>query len=434
MKAIILAAGECSRFWPLAQDRHKTMYEVGGGRPVLWYTISNLIGAGVEDLIMIIGPQDSSIREYFNGQWSSSGVRLSYIIQPKPLGMGNAILGARELLSPQENFLVVNGSQINGYQAIVQEKRALKLLVDRVLLFGQKTTTPEQYGIMELCQGRAVRLTEKPKEFVGDTRVLGIYALPYWFLEELAKFEGEYSLETALASVLNKNGGVRGVVLTDELFFPSLKFPWDLLEMNRYEMDQWNLRGIRIERGDDVEIHPSALIYGPVIIHRGAKILEGAVVKGPCFIDEGATIGTYAMVRDYSHIGRGVMVGAFSEVKNSLLYEGVSLHGNFVGDSILDRGVHLGAGTKTANTKLKNAGHKHVRSAIKGAMTNTGRTKLGMIVGADSSLGINGSIFPGVKIGQRVQVWPGTIVDTDIPDGFLCRPANTNVLVSRRSS
>lgn len=432
MKAIVLAGGACSRFWPLAGATHKTMYEVGSGKPVLWYTVSGLIDVGINELIIVVGSHDQAIPDFF-GDGSKWGGKIDYIVQPQPLGAGEGILRSKELLSPKENFLVVNGSQVNAFLIAAREKRSMKLLSDRVILFGQKTAIPENYGIMELHHDRVMRIVEKPKIDIGNVRILEVYALPHWFLEDLAKFEGEHSLEMALASVIDKELGITGIVMNEKLTFPSLKFPWDLLEMNRFLMGQWNIKGIEKEDGP-IEIHPSALIYGPVVIQRGVKIMEGAVIKGPCFIGEGATIGTYAIVRDHCYIGCQVMVGEYSKVKNSLLYDRASLHDNFVGDSVLDRGCHLGVGMKTANSKLKNASHKNIRSDIKGQMVDTGREKLGMIVGADSSLGIGVNAFPGIKIGQRVQVWPGTILNADIPDDYLCRPSDVNVTVPRRMS
>lgn len=407
------------------------MYEVGDGRPILWHTLTGLVKVGLTEFILVVCSQNEFVQSYF-GDGRKIGAKIDYAVQPKPLGTGDAILRARAWLSPGRNFFVFNGSQIYGSRVALREGRALKLLSERVVLFGQKTATPSQYGIMELHHGRVIHITEKPKEDKGNIRILGFYALPLWFLEELEKFTGDESLEQALISVLDKRGGMSGILLPEEMIFPSLKFPWDLLEMNRIVMDAWSVKGIEKEEG--AEIHSSALICGPVIIRRGAKILEGAVVKGPCFIDVGAIAGTHSLVRDHCYIGKGVVVGAGSEVRNSLLYEETHLHRNFVGDSILDHGCRLGAGTITANTKLKNAKHKQIRSAVGGEMTDTGRTKLGVTAGTNSSLGINVSVFPGIKIGRQVQIWPGTVVVSDIPDDCLCRSADTNVFIPRRRS
>ncbi|MDO8495481.1 MAG: sugar phosphate nucleotidyltransferase [bacterium] len=432
MQAIILAAGNCSRFWPLAQDRHKSMYEIGDGKPILAYTIAGLQKAGIDDLVVVVGEKERAIQEFFSDgkKWQ---VKIQYVVQLKPLGMGEAILRAREFLQPARNFLVLNASQVAAGELVNAQRRALKLLDRQVVLFGQKTLTPWNFGIMQIDQFNVSKIVEKPENYIGDTRILGVYALPYWFLEALEHFDQEYSFESALSSVLKKNGGVRGIILPENISLPSLKYSWDLLAMNRWAMDRWQNRNI--EMSGDVEIHPSAFIYGPVVIEKGAKILENAVVRGPCYIGEGSIIGTHSVVRDHCYVGRGVMVGALSEVKNSLLYDGVSLHRNFIGDSILDRDCHIGAGTIAANKKFKR-GKKEVhphRSTVRGKKIDTGLTGLGVIIGMNSEVGINVTIFPAVKIGREAEVRPGVILPEDVPDCHISRSADINTNCERRS-
>ena len=98
-QAVILAAGESSRFWPLNQ-RHKCLLKIMG-RPLIWYTIESLKKAGVKDIIIVQGFRkeiEEGLREYQPD--------IKYVIQPESKGMGDAILKAEGLIHGQ--FLVLD--------------------------------------------------------------------------------------------------------------------------------------------------------------------------------------------------------------------------------------------------------------------------------------------------------------------------------------
>ena len=101
-------------------------------------------------------------------------------------------------------------------------------------------------------------------------------------------------------------------------------------------------------------------------------------------------------------------VGAASEIKNSILFEGAKApHHNYVGDSILGKNCNLGSGTKVANLRLDK---KEINVSHKGKRVNTGRRKLGVIMGDNISTGINSSINSGTIIGNDTNIGPNALV------------------------
>lgn len=157
------------------------------------------------------------------------------------------------------------------------------------------------------------------------------------------------------------------------------------------------------------EIHPGAVILdGPVFVGEGAVIEPGAVIKSPCWIGPKAEIRAHAYVREYSVIGAGATVGHCTEVKGSILLPGaVAPHFNYVGDSIMGRGVNLGAGTILSN--LKNSdGNVHL--VLDGQPVDTGLRKLGAILGDGSKTGCNSVLNPGVLFGRGVVCYPNASV------------------------
>jgi NDP-sugar pyrophosphorylase family protein len=107
MQAVILAAGESSRFWPL-NTKHKSLLKIMG-KPLIWYTIDGLKKAGVKEIIVVQGPDKEVEKELSNYELD---VEIKYVIQSEPRGMGDAILRAKDLL--EDNFVVLNAERLDG--------------------------------------------------------------------------------------------------------------------------------------------------------------------------------------------------------------------------------------------------------------------------------------------------------------------------------
>lgn len=422
MKAIVLAAGNSSRFWPLAQEGHKSTYCVGYGRPVIDYTLEGLERFGVKETAVVRALSDPYMTACLRGYESSrenSSMKISVFEQAGAIGMGDAILSAKEFLSgleENEQLLVLNASQINIYQ-ILSRLHELSRPWPVNIMFGQKTDHPENFGVMRVGNdGRVLEVREKPKTFLSPTRIVGVYILHKLFLGELKKHTGETSLEDALQAFIEDHGFIRGVVLPEEIPLFSLKYPWDLLAMNRYLMEHDSrLEGYLNDAEairNAVSVKAGVQFEGEgIVLSRGVTIYENAVIKGPCFIDKGAVIGNHCLIRDHSYIGKNVVVGAHCEVKNSILYEDVELHNNFIGDSILDHDCSFGAGAITAN---KRTDRKNVKSKVGIDRVDTRLQGLGAVVGTGAKICINASLMPGVKIGRDVVIKAGEVVSKDV--------------------
>ncbi|MFC6772133.1 glucose-1-phosphate thymidylyltransferase, partial [Halorubrum pallidum] len=150
---------------------------------------------------------------------------------------------------------------------------------------------------------------------------------------------------------------------------------------------------------------------GPVVVEAGARVQSGAYVEGPALIRAGAEVGPNAYVRGSTVVGQNAHVGHSVEVKNSVLMADASIgHLSYVGDSVLGRGVNVGAGTNVANLRHDD---ENVRLQVKGESVDTGRRKLGAIVGGGAKTGINTSINAGVKLGAGETTNPGEVLTRD---------------------
>ena len=187
--------------------------------------------------------------------------------------------------------------------------------------------------------------------------------------------------------------------------FP-IVYPWDLLRMNEEVvalMDEGSLNG---------EVSPVATITGWVRRGHGARVHPGTVIEGPVVIGAGTQIGPNALVRGATSIGANCYIGHGTEVKNSIIYPYTYISRHcYVGDSIVGSHVTLGAGTKTENHR--HDGRLHT-SMIRGQSVDTGREKLGVMIGDGVRTGVNTSLEAGVKIGVARTTKPGSYVEKDM--------------------
>ena len=157
MQAVILAAGESSRFWPLNQ-RHKSLLKIMG-KPLIWYTIESLKRVGIKDIIIVQGPKRDVEEELKNYQL---GIEIKYVIQPEPKGMGDAVLCAQSLISGP--FFVLHAHKVNVGDFIKLMAEKLQETKAELVFLGIKTDQPWLYGMLKIEGGKVVGLIEKPEK------------------------------------------------------------------------------------------------------------------------------------------------------------------------------------------------------------------------------------------------------------------------------
>jgi bifunctional UDP-N-acetylglucosamine pyrophosphorylase/glucosamine-1-phosphate N-acetyltransferase len=159
-------------------------------------------------------------------------------------------------------------------------------------------------------------------------------------------------------------------------------------------------------------VENGAHLIGPVTVAETARIRSGAYIEGPAFVDEESDVGPNCYIRPCTSIGRKVRVGNACEIKNSLIMDKVHIgHLSYVGDSVLGESCNLGAGTITANYRLDGG---TIKMMVKDKVVDSGRTKLGAVLGDGVKAGINALFMPGVKVGCNSWVGPGVVVQRDV--------------------
>ena len=167
---------------------------------------------------------------------------------------------------------------------------------------------------------------------------------------------------------------------------------------------------------------------GDVYISKDAKIAPSAYIDGPCIIGSGAEIRHCAFIRGSVIVGAGAVVGNSTELKNCILFDSVQVpHYNYVGDSILGYKAHLGAGAVTSNVKSDKS-HVHVKG--EDFDVDTGRKKVGAMIGDGVEIGCGAVLCPGTLIGRGSTVYPLVRVRGVIPENHIVK--SMGLIVPRR--
>ena len=158
-------------------------------------------------------------------------------------------------------------------------------------------------------------------------------------------------------------------------------------------------------------IMAGAVLTGKKIsIGKGVLIETGAMIKSPAIIGDMTEVRQGAYLRGYCLAGKRCVLGHTTEIKHSILLNDAKAgHFAYLGDSILGCNTNLGAGTKLANLRFIPG---NITISHKGEQLNTGRRKIGAIMGDNSQTGCNSVTSPGTLMARKAILMPNTTTKT----------------------
>ena len=398
MYGVVLAAGRGTRMRPLTDRRPKPLLPVGD-RSLLEQVFDTARDV-VDEFVVVTGYRGEAIREAIGESYRDHPV--SYVEQAEPLGTAHAVAQAAPVVD--DDFLVLNGD-------VVVDASLPRALADAdgTAVAATEVADPRAYGVLSTAaDGSLSGIIEKPDDPPTNLANVGCYAFEpavFEYIDRTPESErGEYEITTTIELLLED--GHRIEVAPYEGTWLDVGRPWELLEANELALGELD---DGVEESGTVE--DGVRLRGPVVIEDGARVRSGAYIEGPALIREEAEVGPNAYIRGSAVVGPDAHVGHGVEVKNSVLMADTSVgHLSYVGDSVLGRGVNFGAGTNVANLRHDDAS---VRMTVKGDRVDTGRRKLGAIVGDGAKTGINTSLNAGVKLGTGETTVPGEVLTRD---------------------
>ena len=311
MKAVILAAGKGSRLYPLTHHIPKPLLPLAN-RPTMYYAFDRLKEIGADDICIVVGENESYMRDAL-GDGSRFGIKLSYVRQPEAHGLAHAVGYAKDFVN-REPFVLYLGDAMYDTSFTDHAKR-FQDSGAACLTIVMKVEDPSRFGVViKDDAGNVQKLVEKPKEFVSDLALIGMY----YFRSELwdilptlqPSARGEYEITDAMQLLVNNGHKVLAGVYTGTWY-------------DTGTLDSFLETSTFLTQG-------KSLVEGEVLGEVGEKVVVGS----------GATV-TCSKIED-SVIMPGSTVKVSGVIRHSILGGSVTRDGDIIGERVWDSEVLLG--------------------------------------------------------------------------------------------
>jgi len=389
MKAVILCGGIGKRMFPITEDKFLLKFL---GRTLLEIQLKEAKRAGLNDFVIICNKFNIEPIEKITKGISDTKIKL--VLQKQPDGIADALTSAAAFLDGE--ILIVNPNDVFSASAYSSLFQAAKNKAANAYILGYRTKSyfPGGYLVANKA-GELEHIVEKPQPGREPSQLVNILVHLHADAKKLidyiekVKTTRDDVYECALDNMVKDDRKVR--IVPYDGFWAPVKYPWHIFDIVKYVLDNG-----KPVISASASISAKATVEGKVIIEDGARVLENAVVRGPAYIGNGSLIGNNVLIRDHSHIGADCVIGFGTEVKSSYISDGCWVHSSYIGDSIVGKNCSFGAGTVLANFRFD---EKNVSVNIGKQAVDTGRDKMGAIIGDNCKTGINASVMPGIKIG-----------------------------------
>jgi bifunctional UDP-N-acetylglucosamine pyrophosphorylase / glucosamine-1-phosphate N-acetyltransferase len=431
LHVIVLAAGEGKR---MKSKKAKVLMPLAG-RPLLAHVLATARALQAQAIHVVYGFHGDQVLAAFDGQPD-----LQWTLQAEQLGTGHAVGQALRNVPDEVQVLVLYGdvplTRADTLQQLVQAEGSLAMLATRV-------ADPQGYGRVMRDGNGLVRAVIEEKDADDSQRAInlintGILAgeaasLKRWIARlDRNNAQGEYYLTDIFKQAAAENRPSQCIECDDPLEAAGANTPWQLTELEdayrQRAAQALAVEGVRIVdprridvRGEvkaarDVEIDIDVILEGDVQlgedVHIGPYVrlknvqlaagtivhahcdLEGVVTHGPCII------GPFARLRPGTELATGAHIGNFVETKKAYLGEGSKAnHLSYLGDTVIGRGVNVGAGTITCNYD--------------------GVNKSVTIIGDNAFIGSNSALVAPVTVGEGATIAAGSVITKNAPAGEL---------------
>lgn len=218
MKGIILAGGSGTRLYPITIAVSKQLLPVYD-KPMIYYPLSTLMMAGINEVLIISTPVYLDMFEMLLGDGSSLGMKISYKVQEKPVGLADAFRLGKDFIGNDNVSLILGDNMIYGpgLEKMLKEASTLK---EGGVIFGYEVSDPTSYGVVETNKdGIAISIEEKPENPKSNLAVPGLY----FYDNEVVKIAGDIK--------------------------PSARGELEITDVNKIYMEKGKLKVIPLGRG-----------------------------------------------------------------------------------------------------------------------------------------------------------------------------------------
>ena len=337
MKGLLLAGGHGTRLRPLTYTGNKHLLPIAN-KPMLLYGLDHLRNAGIKETVVILGPIKEGVREVL-GNGSKFGMEITYIDQPKPLGLAHAVQISKDFMG-REPFVMYLGDNLlrQGVQDFVASFERTK--ADCVIGVCP-VAEPSRYGIAELEGGRVKRLVEKPKNSKSNLALIGVYVFGPSIFKAVDAIKpsrrNELEITDAIQYLASK--GKRVEVEHVKGWWKDTGKPEDLLEANQLVLAdvQSDIAGA---------LSGGTVVTGNLSMGAGSKTIGHVSIRGPSIIGKNCTIGPNVFIGPYTSIGDGSKLRNV-EIENSIIMNDCEIESRRrISDSLIGNGSTVADGER----------------------------------------------------------------------------------------
>jgi len=333
MKGLILSGGKGTRLYPLTYTRAKQLIPVAN-KPVLFRVIEAIRDAGITEIGIVVGDTQREIEEAA-GNGDRFGVRLKYIPQREPLGLAHAVHISHDFLG-DDHFVMFLGDNViqGGISQLIADFATHSEWNSQVVL--KRVSEPQHYGVAVLADdGRIAKLVEKPKTFISDLALVGVYMF------DQHVFEGVAAIKPSARGELEITDAIQWLTQNGYTVFPHIHKGWwfdtgkpiDILEANSYVLEE-------LTPAIHGSVDEHSQVDNRVIIEAGAQIIN-SVIHGPAIIGEHTRI-VDSYIGPFTSIYHHVTIEQ-CEIERSIILENSTLRDldARVHDSLIGRNVEV---------------------------------------------------------------------------------------------
>lgn len=316
MKALVLSGGAGTRLRPITHTSAKQLLPVAN-KPVLFYGLEAIRDAGISDVGLVVGHTAPAIQEAV-GDGSAFGLDVTYIRQSSPLGLGHAVLVAREFLA-DDDFAMCLGDifLVGGIAGLVDEFSATRPEAQIMLT---RVPDPRGFGVAEIdADGQVTSLIEKPRDPRTNLVMVGAYVFTSRIHEAVQRLEpsrrGELEITEAIQWLIDLGANVRSTISSG--FWRDTGNVADMLEVNRLVLET-----VEPDHGGNVDA--ASELIGRVRVSPGAEVTASRIV-GPVVIGAGTRV-EHSYIGPFTSVGEDCLI-ANSEIEYSIVLRGASING-----------------------------------------------------------------------------------------------------------